>query len=472
MHYGYFFSPKDANSKELRKAKHERNIKPLLDLYNEDPTDVRNLYHMTNEYFLHGKNEKAKEIIEAGLSLFDPSTDNPFYHAIYYNLLKLHGRSGDDDAYLQAVEEYLESCTVQHQRLIQICSLYAAKLASVGRYSDAVEASGKAYDYFLLNKQGKLDAETARVGELGVKYLTDEGESVKQLVFTNSLAGNFDDAFGWAEKYEKIEPDIPKPQVYAEYAGRCTRDDVMADMANIYNHALTRDAGDLSDAIASIEKSITSSNKADIATAIISCNAGDDYTRLHMLRSGDMSVLPLLLAATPQNGQHYGDVLLSAIEAGTDPAPWLERVQLTNSADFAARIINTNKNACDTLLAWMDAEHWASIASVKMSRIMADIAASALSYSANAEMPDARKVQLFDAAVRLRHIYLSTVMNPEAYNDKMAPSLSEGDAFTYFAAQALMLKDAGDKLSYVMMLRVAVKLQPAMKDIVKLAVEE
>ena len=82
FHYGYVHE-----NNEERLKKHERNIKPMLEIFEKDPKDARNIAHLARELLVTDRLDDHKKYLDIGLKLFTENTNDIYYHALYQQLI-------------------------------------------------------------------------------------------------------------------------------------------------------------------------------------------------------------------------------------------------------------------------------------------------------------------------------------------------------------------------------------------------
>jgi glycosyltransferase involved in cell wall biosynthesis len=468
VHHGYYVDHSDRESRKRQIKKRERNLVPLLELHEKDPNDIRTIHHIINELISQNPPKRAKEFIDKGLAVVGGNQHNVFYHIFMYDMSRYYETIMDDDGLEAMLADYFSNIQTPHIGLIHSYNQYAQVLLRQDKFQEAIDAQLKTWELFQAAKADRLNKDIGRFIQYRAALLEDAGEHLLQLVTTYATAARFDEALEWGAKHKEKTKETKNIALhaYSTYANHAVLDKQYADLCKILTHATQDHTQDrMEDAMDAIEKTITKDNKEDIARALISGDINNDYITLQKLRiTGDAPTY--FLQHTQAFTHHYADVILLAMQHGADFSAFLEKIVIASTPDFAKRILHTNEDAATQVARWIS-EHWHTEMSIKAARIVSDLSMASLLHA-----EDEDKTQHFDPSIRIRHIYLSTVMSPEVYNDTGATSLSEADAFTYFAAQALMIKDMGDTLNYIKMLRVAVKLYPAMKDVVRLVVEE
>jgi tetratricopeptide (TPR) repeat protein len=470
MHYGYYFE-----TPEEKEKKGERNLKPLLELFEKNPTDARTIYHIAQEYEVAGNHKARLKYLEMIPEVCGRNYDHNYYQAARHQLACCYFMLEDFEATVDSLRDYFDTVPQVLANACHLKHLECHVLGKLERYDEAAEAGVKAFEYLKMKESGKLNP--AILGIVVVRTLTEE-MIVADIVSNYTLAGNFEGATKWASKNDDSNDDI-----FTTFATVAARN-APENLCKIYsfvaaNYPLGSPAYEK--AVSVLESHITTATiKAKVAAKFLDYqDMGDGYVYLWQLRHHMLNEDSNLQARTMTENflrltialpQHFADVMYAAIKLGVNFTPFLSNLQITNSAELAMRLISTNEKTGELLLAYLK-QH--SPEKAKALRIVSAVLFMLCSKNLSAKEPEVIKNHLayFEAYVRIRDKYLRTVHFSEFYNETAVDNLPERDAFVHFAACAYAKKDEGDSVAYVKNLRTALRICPEEKETITILIE-
>ena len=475
-HYGYF-NQGDEGKENMRK-KHERNLPPLFEELKENPTDPRTITHLANEYRAAGNAQEYKKYLDMGMEVVGKDITKMFYHIFSYETLYYYNDMKEYSNVVKAAKEYLgtlkypDKMPYVPQSVVPILCLYANALMSTGDYPQALTVAKDALVYFKLYEQGKLDAQITRFCPLPSFTLDNSEVHLKHVAFAYSLNGKFDEALAWAEEYRKQHNE--KLGVFDIYAEEAVCRKRFGDIPRLLAYGIESglESDNYHNVINAIEKECKDpQNKKDVAAAIANDTSlakyDNDYVHLQRLRAygdtpGYKEPLDYFLRSGKSFGQGHSEVIFYAMTYAEDFLPFLENSVITDTPKYIYSLINSLGFMETFVVAMQMDTRIKNSRSIKVNRIMAAIASTAYERKKATE----QKEEYFELAMRLGHKLQGLMYKPEIYNAQNILSLSEQEAFTYFAGTAYACKDSGDLLGFVRGLRTAVNVYPHMKDIV------
>lgn len=102
-HFGYIYA-----TDEERMAKSRRNVKPLLEMREEDPDNIYWVYQLVQEYVGTGEYEEAKILAETGIEMIKDTNytrDNNVRNSLYHAVIMYAIRQGNIE---EAFNKYIE----------------------------------------------------------------------------------------------------------------------------------------------------------------------------------------------------------------------------------------------------------------------------------------------------------------------------------------------------------------------------
>lgn len=479
-HYGYY--RQGVQGQKNSEEKHKRNVKLLLEMYNENPDDERIIYSLAKDYLAAGDLEKFKKFLDLGIEAIGGDANNVQYHVFTDMLVAYYNAANDDANLIKTAEEYIGKKKIT-QCIIPVYHYYTGALISAGRYTDAAKAARETLKYFDLNKKGKLDSEVSLYTVFPSEIMDNRTNHVKFLALSSAMCGDFEDAFKYAAEYESEAGENFENTIIEMYVEKYLEQKNANALPPLYGYALKCgvDSDIYSNIVAIIENRLTAEAKPYVAQAMVNessfANADDDYIRLHRLRAAGHTAdykphLDYFLKSSKTFSQTYADVLFFAMKWCEDFSGFIENIFITDMSKFNEYLMQTNSNFEDTLVSFMKiSDYLSKNPSAKSLRIVSSLCMHTFGNTIEKSENNALKMTLHELALRTSHSYLRKVYRPEIYCESGIVSLPESDAYIFYAGEALARKDENDILGYVRGLRKALQFNPCMSGIVQLCMQ-
>jgi len=473
VHEGYSYG----GSINAKRRKHERNLAPLLEEYEKNPTDKRTLSHLVNQYFNMKEDwSKVKETLDKALALYENGgKQDSFFHVFSNRLVVYYSHTEQYEKTVAAARDYFSKTKEINASAIDTQMVEAKALMALKRYGESAAAIIKALSYLEMHEKGLLNDDVQ--GKLHLMGTSPKARGIitDELIKAYSSAGDFANAKLWESKSEGKGVDI-----FRTYIAAIMNEGRFEDVAVLYNYladALTQDPKEYEKGISAIESAITNAQtKKTVAAALtsgrISNNGESDYIRLQCLRKqygdGEMGLeesLNYFISAKRVFSQRYSDVIAAAMKLNADFDSFLENMEIYNMDAMAAEFVQTNSGINEVFANFITNSGWLGKSrSLKCARIMRSFA-NALLLACPKKDKDILAL-LFEAFVRTSHKYLKTVYREEIYGNDADDALPETDRFVFYAYKAYERRDAGDIMGFVSGLRTALKKDPGMKEYV------
>ena len=456
-----------------RKEKNKRNLKPLLEEHEENPNDVRTIVHIINEYGSMGDDEERERYINLGLSLVADETERTYYHVLKSKQLEQYITDGKHEEIIELVNTYLDSIDKLELNAVQMKISEANALVSLERYAEAAKAYERSLEFFEMHQKGQIDESLSFHYILNTSILTDRKIHQSRIISSYAQAGNFDTALKWLEDSPSV--GISKINVFRFYIQNCIKNENWDEIIKVYEYALN--SPDIyNNAVTAIEQSINSvKTKEKIGKVILDNFSGkdEDYVRLQSLRQsyrlqdeGFLQRMEYFLNSGKPYNQEYVDVWLMAMEYAKDHSLFIQKLRVVNGPEVFSSLIKSNENVQEILLAYLNKSANDDF-SVKELSMLSSLAAVVYAKFKTEDDED-KKIELFEASMRIRHRYLAGVYKEDVYNADNVIMLPEQDSFTFFVGSALVSRDSNDTAGYASNLKHALRANPAMKGIIKL----
>ncbi|MCL1862868.1 MAG: glycosyltransferase family 2 protein [Defluviitaleaceae bacterium] len=197
-HYGYYRQGEEGEAN--KKAKHERNISALLEMHQEDPSDLRTIYHIIREYF-GVSNDEVIKYINLGLETTGKNHKELYYHVFKCGLVEYHHLQQDFEKVAAVAREYINELKVTHHGMLRVLSLEANAHSKMELHIEAAKASLQAFEAFLLYKNKKMDVDIEVVLPVDSDTLRGSPFYLGRLLEDCTRAGDPENAAGIITSY-------------------------------------------------------------------------------------------------------------------------------------------------------------------------------------------------------------------------------------------------------------------------------
>ena len=487
LHYGYAYE-----TVEQKLEKHERNIVPMLDYFNKNPDDARNILHIANQYIGIGQYEEGMKYLEISLNLFEKDSLDVFYHATYQHIVSQRLYKREFYETIQIVSDYFNTTAKIWANAYLLKFQESTALSLLKRYEEAAKAGEESFEYFEQNERGELD-----------RYIlsaTTIQEVTKEIILTFMVnnfakAGLFDKSFEWMEKIKDMNEGygIIHLDVFDEFAKVAvkTKPDSLVKIYDYVSGKYSTHSEEYKNAVATIESHLTEYwQKTALAKAIIAAgyeDFGDGYIRLQHLRKLDfnselagefpspsvLEELEYFVSAGKRFPQHFVDLLIIGIKHRADLSAILNNLHLPDPANFLKPMLRrVESNFADKVIEYLNESNFIlECKSTKNLQLMSEIVSILIeiepSLSDRLEQKKGeRELALFEACIRLKHKRLGMIYREGVYCDDNISDLPEQEGFTYCVGSAFECKDSGDVAGIARYLRLSLRISPNMKDII------
>ena len=461
LHYGYYYE-----TAEDRKAKSARNIPPLLERFEEDPTDAKNILQLITDYAVAAQFEESKRFVRIGLDLLEDRKESEFYHIFIKHYSGYLFGSGKYEECIEFVQDYFKNTEIVHANAEFIKNDEVASLQMLKRYGESARAGIEVLKWISRSRHGRL---SKHILSMQVINELSEKTVISGIIQNFALAGEFEYAIGWLNNYEELL-DIKKSDIFNHFVSRAISENRHRDLVSLYEYArisLPPDSVDYHNAIDAIEVNMTNPYaKVQISKVFAGAYpvSDDDYIELLRLRSGDLGKDTLLrfLDGDKSYSQRFGDVIIAAIKQNADVSKFLRNLQITSTNDLAIWLLYTNLDTDSILL---DYNPEGEELSLKLMHLLSTLYFVLQSTAPKEPRFIERRLVFFEKYVRMRRSYASALYRADVFCEDAAATLPEQDGFAFYAGKAYECKDNGDTEGFLKNMEQAVEILPAMKEI-------
>jgi len=198
-HHGYI----DENNPELLQQKMMRNLPLLLKRHEEDPTELLVIRNLFFTYMEMKEQDKAKELLDAGLNIIQRDAEHVGFPAYYQMLIYFYSHADIADADKKIIET-VDDCLMIKPRL-SIASIYmliskATSCSVLKNYSIAAKCLEAAYELQQLYKENKLDV--TEISSISSHNISPQSVDmvVEKIAGSYLMMEDYNNAFIWLER--------------------------------------------------------------------------------------------------------------------------------------------------------------------------------------------------------------------------------------------------------------------------------
>ena len=478
VHHGYIFESEFDKRKKAR-----RNLAPMLKIYEDNPSDLRNILHLIQHHGLFMELEEATKWINIGLNSPNCNHSNIFYHAIIQASIAINNGLNDHTKILEIINEYFNNGPIVHANAVYIQMSEAYSLEILKRYKESADAAVKTFTLMERVEQGELSTEILTIASVPN---VGRDDILRTVIGNYMISGAFELAHEWLLKLVDVD-SVKFVDMYSIFVNHAIKE-TPQDVSKLYDYVVAKygiGTKEYDNAISAIERNISNpKEKIAVVQSLLTnrVDCGDGYIRLQNLRKLDFEndpavqdELSLLVNSNESFPQHFGDVLVIAMKYNADFVSIVDKIQITNNNEFMMGISRSNNDLENVLLEYIKSNNFIeACTSIKAIRLMSGMLAVFTEFMPVMDMMQSEEVRnekyltIFEAYIRLRHKYLTLTYRDEVYCAEQIKSLTEQDGFVFYVGRAYECKDAGDIASAAKNLRLSLTILPDKKDIVSL----
>ncbi|MCL1998072.1 MAG: glycosyltransferase [Turicibacter sp.] len=469
LHYGY-----DYRNEAERLEKQDRNLKPMLEIYENDPKDTRNIFQILLQYGSSENVEDFDKLANEALEIYKTEPKDSFYHAIIQNVVGFHAKRLRHKELVELTKDFFENTEPQANAYF-IKFNEALALQTLKRYEEAADSAVAAYEFLKKKERNEINNQVLSI--VGMPHL--EASTIVITIVANYItSGNFDQAASWLDSLD--ESDKRKnTDLYSVFVNHVLKEKI-DNISKLYDYVTGKfgiDSPQYSNMLNAIESNIKDKNQKNRVSAEIIKgheDLGDGYIRLHRLRHLDAAIsqtaetqqeLDYFMREPGPFSQYFADVLLIAMKYKHDISALADKMRVTNTRSFVYNAVRTNHNISDILINYIDELDFAeTCTSIRALRLVSGMLAAVTDREAIMDYlkddKDKKQLQLFEMFTRVRYKYLCATYSPDIYCDESVLDLPEEDAFVYYIGRAYECKDTNDTAGYAQNLRLSLNVSP------------
>ncbi|MCL2187613.1 MAG: glycosyltransferase family 2 protein [Defluviitaleaceae bacterium] len=465
VHHGY-----NLETAEEKEIKRQRNLVPLLELFEKEPNDPRHAHHLIAEYMDVKYLEEQKKYIEHGVKIMGDNVNHPYFHAFHFRLVGYYNDVSEWEEAIKAAENYYAMQKTVSVAAFPIKLLQVQAYREMKKFKEAAEETVKALALFEDIELDKLDNQVATLMAMP-KPFKSRDHVIDNIVISYMKANMFDTALEWDAKYTKSKKSI----LFNLYVGDMIKTKAYDGFVELFKYAAfhhEKDSIIYENVIAAIEQGLINKEIREfVINGILATGCtNDDYYNLMKLRKETTAEnLAYFLDAKRPFEQHFVDVVVIAMQEKKDFSQFIENMKIADTPRFISQFIRANDDVDNIVVKYLSEDAPAN-ASLKYLRAISTIAMFIFE-RIKAKMngtDDEKVITFFERFVEMRHSYFSQIYQPNVYSDENIDALAEHDKYIYYAGRAMECKKINDMAGVAKNLRMALRANSGARDIITL----
>ena len=469
-HYGYKF---EGDEEQIRR-KYNRNMPLLLKAHEENPKDVRTIYHLINECYPLAI-ERQPEFIEKGYQVVKKNPKDLFFYCLYAirSTYLLKGKRYQES--IETIKEYFECRQGEHANDLSMMALLGQNQLEIGQYQEAIKSFEEYERLYRRYKEEKLDRTEEIVASIWWKSerehyimacfeaqayikLNDYEKAFKRLKQIDfkvydaigdyleciECSGNYAELI---ELYDKIRESLPEEQLqqYVDY------------IQNIYEtkpeirFELTKAFGSLKPA-----------QQIPIFRL---------YQIRYLAEIGEKEAvskgLEYFKEETFSWSLQYADLIYASIIVGLNIESLIQRIEIKEVENYIQKIKSLNKHMASYVLKYC--EQISRRSNIQELHWLIEMIEKIL---VDEEENKEEQLRLVDQYITMASQYMRSFYKEEVLNDEQIQYLPSRHQFIYYMSQAKALLDANQQKQYVVKLHQALESYPVMQHCMKLLIDQ
>ncbi|MGN1482116.1 glycosyltransferase family 2 protein [Porcipelethomonas sp.] len=475
-HYGYAYE-----SQRAKKDKAKRNLKPLFEEYEKNPTETRILSHLCDavdgdeSYKFEEKERYFLEYLDAARKdLTDPYSFGAFIKSMAFYIR--------NDKFKKAVELSDEYCQIEHgSRSITALTVYYLRTMAFINLDDnenALDSIEKYFEYYDKYKNGKLEMVELRFcTHRGLTELDYDEQLMNAARCSNNLE-RFDDSLNYLEKIDIEEMNYAQLRIYLNIVRDMIRKTKnYLKLAEIYKKITDMGDQDKDSMILYLMEQYYMEHPAErekFVDGLLNARVDGPYIELIKLvkRDSDGKDINNDLARFIDSincwDDGYSEAIYLAMKHDVDLSGVINKLSHNVLKETLQIISQAHIDYAEVALKYCQLEKFSD--SIKKMLWMVSALEAAVLNSQELLLDDKR--ELYDRFVAVLSDYILNIYNPDLLNPEDVEVLPELHRFGYYMNLAQASLYCGNEISYIRCLKEALRLCKPMKDLVSFYLSE
>ncbi len=470
-HYGYVFE-----SKKQSDSKSYRNMKPLLEEYENNPTNLRVLYHVCDsiydDNFFKTTAEKERYLneylTEARKHITEPYSYSAFLkYAVYYIIYDKNSSA------VELLEEFVAIKAVE-KSIVIITAYYLLLHAnlSLNNFEGATKAIEKYFEFYNKYKKNELELVEMRFGTLqGLTEYDYEEQLMNAANCLNNLE-RYDESLEYIGKIDISEMSFAHLKMFLSIIRDLTgKIKNYSHIAKCYEKILKLNDDDKTGLILFLMEQYYMNNPLDrdeFVNEIIDSGVEGEYIELMKLVKDDNKGKDIddklndFINSITRWNDGYAEAIYLAMKRNLDITETLNNMSHNVLKDVITIISDGHTEYAETALNYcLNLDFTESIR--KMFWCVSALEAAVYK---SCELDNDQKYELYDFFICVLSDYIHNIYNPDLLNIDDVEVLPELYRFGYYMTLAFAAKDMNDNIAYIRCLKEALHLCEPMKDLV------
>ncbi len=476
-HYGYSYETRADLDKKA-----DRNVGPILEEYKNNPKDLRVLAHLcdTTHYDTYFKtyDEKYryhKEYIEEARK----NVNQPYAAVAYYKLIAFYFKFEKFSEGIEITDEFFE--VYPDNETVLNLAIYYFRIAcfiNLKEYEKAYNDLKKYFELYDKYVDGKISSLDLRFCVMsGVTDVSLEQEYMNMANCTNNL-GKYDESLEYLNKIDLSDIAFDRLKVFLNIFRDLVRKTQNYEaVAKCYDNILELDDDDKTGMILFLLSQYYLEHPLEreaFANAMVKSKVKGEFIDLMKICKKEQEEKDILndiqkfINSVTRWNDGYEEAIYLALKSGADMAVPISRMGSKLIREKFEMISEAHYDFAKVVLNY--SEQFDYTESIKNMYWM--VTAFECAVPISKELSEDDKGEFFDTFVQLLSDYVMNIYNPDLLNPEDVDILPELHRFGYYMTLAFTALNEGEEITYVRMLKEALRLCEPMKDVVSYYLSE
>lgn len=476
-HYGYVYGSKKDRNKKIK-----RNLEPILQEYEENPTELRSLAQLCDacsgsDMF---KTFESKEKIyleyldNARKKITDAYTPGAYTKAATFYI--------NNEKYKAAIEITDEYLNIEYaKRTVTIVTIYYLRIfafLNIYDYQNAFDSIEKYFEYYNEYKKDKLDMVELRFSVLSGLTEIDYDEQLMNGARCLNNLERYDEALEYLDKIDISEMSFAHLKLFLNVVrDLISKTKKYLYVAKCYKKIIVLNDDDKTGLILFLMEQYYMGHRderEDFVNTIIESGVDGTYIELMKIIKDDNDGIDIIDRLTEflnsvtcwEDG--YSEAVYIAMKNNIDLTEVISKMRHNVLKDVITIISDGHYKYAETALNYCQSLEFSD--SIKK-MLWSVSALEAAVYKSN-ELDYSQKYELYDLFIYYLSDYIFNIYNPELLNTEDVDVLPDLHRFGFYMDLAFNAKKVDNKIAYVRSLKEALSFCEPMKDLVSFYLKE
>lgn len=468
-HFGYAYKNKIEKNKKV-----ERNLKPLLDEYEQDKENPRTLSHL----FDSCEPEDKKRYLDEWLEVCRKGKGSFYRNHCYKEYIAYCAYHEEYEKAEEIYDEYIKLDNIENSACtIQVYAMMALIYYNQQKFKESYEFYEKYFDIYKRYHNNEIDISDLRCKPIKGINPCDYQEYIINAAHCLFALERDEDALECLSEIDISSIDFMRFTKYSNI--------IISLADNTKKYKYIADFYEKTIATGNIDK-INITNKQmedcyfknpdiqkDFAKAVAEIKSDDTFVSIMKIVAEqdkkDVSSDIQHLVDSVENWEGgYSEIIYLAMKYKADISKAIEKLSYEEIRNHFPLIAAAHDDYADVTLEYADIDNFT--ASIKQLFWLSSALETAV-LSAK-ELDDEKKHDLYYTFISAISDYVLNIYNPELFNENDVEIMPPLHRFGYYMGCAMMSINEGDKIGYIRCIKNALKHSEPMKDVVAFLLEE